>query len=429
MNKLQILRIGLFQMAAGGLSVVFLGIINRVMRVELGIDLAVVSLIVGGGHYMGALVAIPFGHFSDTHRIAGYRRTIYIFLGTIVTTTVLVLAPHMAVWLSSDTTVLRIIITFVFFLLEGVSTFLAGTAYLALITDITKPKDRGSAAGLVWTLLMVGIIITGITAASYMENYSFNRITILCSSASIITILLSLVALWNQENRSNEKISQPESLQNAFKMLISFKTTRKFALFLLIGLFSFFMQDVILEPFGGEVFNLSTSQTTRFNSFLGIGLVSSMLLGGTYLIPRIGKTKVTSIGGYIIAVSFAGLAISGFSRNGQALNILIFFLGLGAGLFTVGSIALMFDLTADRHVGLYIGAWTLVQALAKGPAAIMSGVFHKMFTYLGLAPGEAYGSVFALEAIGLLVAIFLLRKVNVKTFQEEIKLKWAGESI
>ena len=67
--------------------------------------------------------------------------------------------------------------------------------------------------------------------------------------------------------------------------------------------------------------------------------------------------------------------------------------------------------------------------LAKGPAAIMSGVFHKMFTYLGLAPGEAYGSVFALEAIGLLVAIFLLRKVNVKTFQEEIKLKWAGESI
>ena len=144
MNKLQILRIGLFQMAAGGLSVIFLGIINRVMRVELGIDLAVVSLIVGGGHYMGALVAIPFGHFSDTHRIAGYRRTIYIFLGTIVTTTVLVLAPHMAVWLSSDTTVLRIIITFMFFLLEGVSTFLAGTAYLALITCLlyTSPSPR-----------------------------------------------------------------------------------------------------------------------------------------------------------------------------------------------------------------------------------------------------------------------------------------------
>ena len=429
MNKLKILRIGLFQMAAGGLSVVFLGIINRVMRVELGIDLAIVSLIVGGGHYMGALVAIPFGHFSDTHRIAGYSRTIYIFLGTIVTTTILVFAPHMAVWLSSDTTVLRIIITFMFFLLEGVSTFLAGTAYLALITDITTSKDRGSAAGLVWTLLMVGIIITGITAASYMENYSFNRIIILCSSASIITLLLALIALWNQEIRSNEKISQPESLRNAFKVLTSFKTTRKFALFLLIGLFSFFMQDVILEPFGGEVFNLSTSQTTRFNSFLGVGLVSAMLLGGTYLIPRIGKTRVTNIGGYIIAVSFAGLAISGFTRNGQALNIIIFFLGLGAGLFTVGSIALMFDLTAERHVGLYIGAWTLVQALAKGPAAIMSGVFHKMFTSLGLAAGEAYGSVFTLEAIGLLVAIYLLRKVNVQTFQEEIKLQWADESI
>ena len=70
-----------------------------------------------------------------------------------------------------------------------------------------------------------------------------------------------------------------------------------------------------------------------------------------------------------------------------------------------------------------------MQALAKGPAAIMSGVFHKMFTSLGLAAGEAYGSVFTLEAIGLLVAIYLLRKVNVQTFQEEIKLQWADESI
>jgi hypothetical protein len=143
MNNIQILRIGLFQMAAGGLSVIFLGILNRVMRVELGIDLLVVSLLVGGGHYLGALVAIPFGHYSDTHRIAGYRRTIYIVIGTIVTTAVLVLAPHMAVWVSSDTTIFRIITAFMFFLLEGISTFLAGTAYLALIADLTKSKERG----------------------------------------------------------------------------------------------------------------------------------------------------------------------------------------------------------------------------------------------------------------------------------------------
>ena len=73
MSRLQLLRLGLFQMAAGGLSVLFLGVLNRIMRVELGIDLFVVGLLVGGGHYLGALVAIPFGHYSDTHSLAGFE--------------------------------------------------------------------------------------------------------------------------------------------------------------------------------------------------------------------------------------------------------------------------------------------------------------------------------------------------------------------
>ena len=75
MSRKQLLRLGIFQMAAGGLSVLFLGVLNRIMRVELGLDLFLVTLLVDGGHYLGAIVAIPFGHFSDTHRVAGYRRT------------------------------------------------------------------------------------------------------------------------------------------------------------------------------------------------------------------------------------------------------------------------------------------------------------------------------------------------------------------
>ena len=37
MTRPQLLRLGLFQMAAGGLSVLFLGVLNRIMRVELGL--------------------------------------------------------------------------------------------------------------------------------------------------------------------------------------------------------------------------------------------------------------------------------------------------------------------------------------------------------------------------------------------------------
>ena len=420
MNRIQVIRLGLFQMAAGGLSVIFLGVLNRVMRVELGIDLLVVSILVGGGHYMGALVAIPFGHFSDTHRIAGYRRTIYVIIGIIVTTIVLILSPQIAVWVSYDPTILRIATAFMFFLLEGIATFLAGTAYLALIADLTTSKERGPAAALVWTLLMIGIIITGVGAASFMESYSFNRMIILCSSTSIVALLMALIALWKQESRSDDKISPPESLLAALRIVLNSQTSRRFAVFLLIGMFSYFMQDVILEPFGGEVFGLSAAETTRFNSYMGIGLVSSMLFGGMYLTPHIGKHRVTTLGCWIIAISFAVLAISGFSQNGQLLNLTIGLLGLGAGFFTVGSVALMMDMTVSRHIGLFVGAWTLVQAVAKGPAAILAGGFQQMFSSLGLLPGQAYGAVFMLEAAGIILAILVLNGVTIQNFKDEM---------
>ena len=90
---------------------------------------------------------------------------------------------------------------------------------------------------------MIGIIITGVGAASFMESYSFNRMIILCSSTSIVALLMALIALWKQESRSDDKISPPESLLAALRIVINSQTSRRFAVFLLIGMFSYFMQD------------------------------------------------------------------------------------------------------------------------------------------------------------------------------------------
>ena len=43
MSLLHILRLGLRQFAAGMLSVLTLGILNRVMKIELGLNLTLVS--------------------------------------------------------------------------------------------------------------------------------------------------------------------------------------------------------------------------------------------------------------------------------------------------------------------------------------------------------------------------------------------------
>jgi MFS transporter, BCD family, chlorophyll transporter len=425
MSKKQLLRLGLFQLTAGGLSVLFLGVLNRVMRVELGMNLFTVSVLIGGGHYLGALVAIPFGFFSDRHPIAGYRRTVYVLLGGLVTSLILIASPFVGLWIAQSPTTGRIALGFGFFLMEGLSTYIAGTAYLALIADANSSERRGRATAYVWTMLMVGIILTGIGTGFVLEEFNFDRLTLLFLSGAGIAVLLSLVALWGQEKRITAVVEPPTgNLKDALQMVVSNPNARRFGAFLFFSMLSYFMQDVILEPFGGDVFGMGPAETTRFNAYMGLGVIPGMLVGGIWLMPRRGKRWTTGLGTWILVLAFIGLATSSFLGVSRGLPLVILLLGLGAGFFTVGGVALMMDMTAGEHTGLFVGAWTLIQALAKGPASLIGGGLHDGFLALGASAGQAYGSVFALEAVGVLVSIVLLSRLAIGEFQREADSVW-----
>jgi BCD family chlorophyll transporter-like MFS transporter len=422
MKRTTLLRLGMFQLAAGGLSVLFLGILNRVMRIELGLPLLTVSVLVGGGHYLGALIAIPFGHYSDRHRLAGFKRSAYILLGAIVVALILVFSPSIVSWLAQDPSLFRTAVSFVFFLLEGIATYVAGTAYLSLITDLTEDSERGQATGLVWTLLMVGIIATGILSSVALSTYSFSRFVLLFELGAVVAVVLAIFALWRQENRTDEPVEPPAGrMRDSLKMIAGNRQARWFGTFLFISMFSYFMQDVLLEPFGGEVFGLSAAATTRFNAFMGVGVVVGMLGGGMRLIPKWGKRRVISLGMILMVLAFAALAGSALIGYAKALPLLILFLGLGAGFFTVGGVALMMDMTAREHTGLFVGAWTLIQALAKGPTAIVGGALQSTFIVLGSSPAQAYAGVFLLEALGIGLGLVFLRQVAVERFRGDVE--------
>lgn len=418
MTQRKFIRLGLFQLAAGGLSVLFLGVLNRVMRVELGLDLLTVTILVGGGHYLGALVAIPFGYYSDRHTIAGYRRTIYILLGGSLAALILISSPRIVQWIAASPVPGRVIPGFLFFLLEGISTYIAGTAYLSLITDLTEAGERGQVTGWVWTLLMVGIIITGILSGFTLTPYSIARVNFLFTAGAVAAIAMMVIALLGQESRTTTAPSVDDGkLTDAFKAILGNRQARWFGAFLFLSMFSYFMQDVLLEPFGGEVFGLPPAETTRFNAYMGVGVVAAMLYGGMRLIPKLGKSRTTSLGIFLMAASFGSLALSSYFVFARLLPLVILLLGVGAGFFTVGGVSLMMDMTTARYTGMFVGAWTLVQAFAKGPTAIVGGALYTGFASFGLSTGQAYAGVFLLEALGLLVSVAFLRQVTVEQFR------------
>jgi BCD family chlorophyll transporter-like MFS transporter len=83
----------------------------------------------------------------------------------------------------------------------------------------------------------------------------------------------------------------------------------------------------------------------------------------------------------------------------------------------------MLGLTSPLLAGTFIGIWGLAQAYARGFATVAGGGLLSIFG--GIFGGQnsfgAYASVFVLQAIGLLIAGFLLLRVDTALFQERMQ--------
>ncbi|MGD8623957.1 MAG: BCD family MFS transporter [Anaerolineae bacterium] len=415
------LRIALYQFWLGGVSVLMLGTLNRVLRIEMGLDLALVGLLLGGAHYLAALVSIPIGYRSDTHPYLGYHRLPYIVAGTLLAVASVVSAPFVAIFVAQDPTPLRLGLAFLFFFVEGLGVNVGATTYLALVTDRTTEQERGRVVSIIWTTMMFGILAAALGGAAYLEAYSFRRLVSLFALAAGLVVLLSVVALWGLERRrSTPAAGGTPPLRAALHVLRRSRQTRIFFTFILLGLFFHFLQDVILEPFGGEVLGLSVRQTTLFNAYSMIGVITGLLLGGSVAIPRLGKKRVAAAGNVIAVLAFALLVFVALRRDPGPVALAIGLMGLGTGAFTVGGVSLMMDLTVAGQAGLFVGAWTLAQALAKFGSSVLSGAIHDLVLATGAGSHVAYAAIFGIEAVGMLLVTALLVRVNVLTFRREV---------
>lgn len=158
--------------------------------------------------------------------------------------------------------------------------------------------------------------------------------------------------------------------------------------------------------------------TTQLNAFWGMGTLIGVSTTGFLIVPRLGKQKTAKLGCLLVAVSFVLIITAGFFQSASLLQGVVFLFGLAAGITTTGAISLMLDLTAAATAGTFIGAWGLAQAMARALATISGGFVLDVGRFLFSSPVLAYGLVFALQAVGMIVAIALLDRVNVKEFQD-----------
>lgn len=458
-NIFTMLRMGLFQLGLGMMSVLTLGLINRVMIDELNI----LPWITAGAiamHQMVAPARVWFGQMSDSKPLLGFHRTSFVLLGAILFAVSAWLAVQVMwqVGLSvqangwSLSTYLWSGFLALIFAAYGLALSASSTPFAALLVDISDDDNRSQLIGVVWSMLMVGIVVGAIIISRLIDRPEIcgadlvNKITPQSTEIANIAQLkatinpvfvivpaivfgLACLATWGIENKYSRYKTRSSvvnredqiTLKTALKVLTANGQTGIFFAFLLVLTLSLFMQDAVMEPYGGQVFGMCISETTKLNAFFGSGTLFGIASTGFLILPRLGKQKTVKLGCSMAAACLIIILAAGFVANPSLLKSGLLLFGLSSGILTAGATSLMLDLTATETAGTFIGAWGLSQAIARGLATIFGGTVLNIGKLIFSSPVYAYGLVFALQAIGLMLAIYLLGRVNIREFQDNTK--------
>lgn len=440
---LTMFRLGLFQMGLGIMSILTLGVLNRVMIEELKVP----ALIAAGSIAMHQFVSparVWFGQMSDSKPLFGYHRSGYIWVGAVLFAFASFFAVQVvwqlgysaqAGW-TSKTTIWAAFLAFIF-ALYGLAISMSSTPFAALLVDVSDEDNRSKLVGVVWSMLMVGIIVGAIISSSLLKQIALNaplevlqaqinRLFLIVPAIVVGLCFLATVGIEKKyshyANRSATVDREDKiTLGKALRVLTASRQTGIFFSFLLTMTISLFLQDAVLEPYGGQVFNMTIAETTKLNAFFGTGTLLGLSVTGFLIAPRLGKKNTTKLGCVAVAICSILIIAAGTTKDPKFLQLSLIFFGFASGVTTTGALSLMLDLTAVETAGTFIGAWGLAQAMARALATVCGGALLNLGKAWLVTPILAYSLVFATQAVGILLALWFLAQVNVVEFQRNAK--------
>ncbi|MEM1316464.1 MAG: MFS transporter, partial [Pseudomonadota bacterium] len=256
----RLLRLALFQVSVGMATVLLMGTLNRVMIVELGIGAGLVAALAALPVLMAPFRAL-LGHRSDHHRSAiGWKRSPYLALGTMWQFGGLAIMPFALLLISGDTTGpmwIGYAGGALAFVMTGIGLHMVQTAGLALATDLAPEETRPRVVALLYVMLLVGMLISAFVFGWLLRDFGKVKLIQVIQGAAALTLILNLVALWKQEAMQPQTKAQRARpiprFSEAWADLMAGGRAGRLLAAVALGTMGFAMQDILLEPYGGEV--------------------------------------------------------------------------------------------------------------------------------------------------------------------------------
>jgi BCD family chlorophyll transporter-like MFS transporter len=418
----RLLRLSLFQVSVGLAAALMVGTLNRVMIVELHMAAWLVSLMVAL-----PLLAAPFrafvGHRSDTHAsVIGWRRVPYIWIGTLLQFGGLAIMPFALLVLTGEG---QLGLAWVGHLCAGLAFLLVGaglqttqTTGLALATDLASEDSRPRVVSLMYVMLLLGMVGGGTLCSALLADFSDKALVQVVQGAAMLSVLLNVVAVWRQEarqpGRRRSKAEPAPAFGPMWRSFIAQKKARRFLWTVALGTMAFNMQDIVLEPYGGEILGLSVGETSALTALMAAGSLAAFALSARLLGRGADPFRVAAVGALIGLPAFAAVIFSAPLDSPLMFRCGVVLIGFGGGLFAVGTLSAAMSLERAEHVGLALGAWGAVQATAAGLAVGAGGVIRDTVSglatqgWLGdalLSPVTGYSFVYHVEIYLLFAAL------------------------
>ena len=419
----RLVRLSLFQISVGMATALLVGTLNRVMIVELAVPASLVAVMVALPLLFAPFRAVV-GFRSDNHVSAlGWRRVPYIWMGSLLQFGGLAIMPFALLVLSGDgegPVWVGQLGAALAFLLVGAGLQTTQTAGLALATDLTREEARPRVVALMYLMLLVGMLISGAAFGFLLSDFSPMRLIQVIQGAAVVTIVLNVVALWKQEPRDpsrNRARSEAPRFSEAWARLMAEPRARRYLVAVALGTAAFNMQDIILEPYGGEVMGLGVGATTMLTVLVAVGAIAAFAASARLLARGFDPARLSALGAicgicaFTAVIMAAPLGSNGLFRIGATL------IGFGGGLFGVGTLTVAMSLDRRGNNGLALGAWGAVQASAAGLAIAFGGILRDVTAALAASgalgpaltgPSVGYGAVYHVELLLLFVTLIAL---------------------
>lgn len=441
----QLLRLSLFQVSVGMAGVMLLGTLNRVMIVELGVPALIVAIMIAI-----PVLAAPFrallGFKSDNYRSAiGWKRIPYLWFGTLWQFGGLAIMPMALLVLSGNTAVdvpegFRQFAAGLAFLLTGVGMHMTQTAGLALAADRADDETRPRVVALLYVMYLLGMLASALVIGTLLRDFSELKLVQVVQGAAVMTALLNLTALWKQEKvkpmtRAEREAPKP-TFATAWDDLMSGGNAGRLLAVVFLGTMAFNMQDVLLEPYGGEILGLSVSSTTLLTAAWAVGALVGFGSAANWLGRATDPYRIAARGLLVGLAAFSAVIFAAPLNSTTLFFAGAFAIGLGGGLFSVATLtaAMMMPAKGLAGRGLALGAWGAASATAAGLSTVIGGGLRDVIGSLALqgtfgealaTPATGYSVVYHIEIYLLFFTLVALGPlVRVLAISEDAKPKF-----